>query len=206
MKIYLVRHGETDYNKKKLLMGQMDIPMNELGIEQAKRLAAALENKGITSIYSSDLSRAFKTAEIITERLNLYVTPVKEFREHSLGDLDGSEWTEELEDMSQEDFEKLMVEVNAENLDSFYNRVWDKFLETVEKHPKNGNLLLVMHGGCTRAILMRILNTTDDIFSTIRQNNCCINIISYYNEKKRNKFVIEKLNDTNHLHEYKSHF
>ena len=187
-------------------MGQMDIPMNELGIEQAKRLAVALENKGINSIYSSDLSRAFKTAEIIAERLKLEIIPVKEFREHSMGELDGTEWTEELEEMNHEDFEKLMVEVNGEALDSFYNRVWDKFLEIVDKHPENGNLLFVMHGGCTRTIIMKILNSTEDVFSVTRQNNCCINIISYDNEKKRYRFVIEKLNDTNHLHEYKTHF
>lgn len=206
MKIYLVRHGETDYNRKRLLMGQMDIPMNELGLEQAKKLAVALENKGINSMYSSDLSRAFKTAEIIAEKLKLEITPVKEFREHSMGDLDGTEWTDELEEMNQADFAKLIVEVNAENLNSFYNRVWDKFLEIIEKHPINENLLFVLHGGCTRTILMKILNSPEDVFSVIRQNNCCINIISYDNEKKRYKFVIEKLNDTNHLHEYKTHF
>jgi len=206
MKIYLVRHGETDYNRKKLLMGQMDIPMNELGIKQAYKLTKALENKGITSIYSSDLSRALKTAEIIGDRLNLQITSIKEFREHSLGGLDGTEWTEELEEMPKEEFEKLMIEIKAENLDSFYNRVWDKFLEIIEKHTSEENILFVMHGGCIRVIIMNIVSATDDIFGVIRQNNCCINIISYYDEKKRYKFIIETLNETSHLEEYKTHF
>ncbi|MFW9852166.1 MAG: histidine phosphatase family protein [Candidatus Thorarchaeota archaeon] len=206
MKIYLVRHGETDYNRKHLLMGQMDIPMNELGINQVKKLTDALENKGITSIYSSDLSRAFKTAEIIGERLNLKPIPIKEFREHSMGEMDGTEWTQELEDMTKEEFEKLIVEVKAENLDSFYNRVWDKFLEIVENHNLDGKMLFVMHGGCTRTIFMKIVNATDDVFGTLRQNNCCINVVTYNKEKKLNKFIIEKLNDTNHLKEYQTDF
>ncbi len=205
MQIYLVRHGETDYNRKRLIMGQMDILMNELGINQAKKLADALENKGITAIYSSDLSRAFKTAEIIGQKLGLNPLPTKEFREHTLGEMDGTEWTNDLEEMAFEDFEKIMHKVGAEDMLDFYNRVWDKFLKIVEKHPDDENLLFVIHGGCTRVIIMKILDATNEIFGALTQENCCINIVSYVETRKRQKFKIEKINETCHLDEYKTH-
>ncbi len=202
MKIYLARHGETEYNRKRLLMGQMDIPLNKKGVKQAEKLAKSLKDKEITAIYSSDLSRAFKTAEIIGEELKLPVNGVTEFQEHSLGKMDGTEWTEEFEVMTKEEFEELMLKEGAEDLDKFYDRVWDKFQKIVENHPKEKNLLLVMHGGCTRVIIMKILKATDDLFASLRQNNACINIITYNEKRTRFKYIIEKVNECTHLEEY----
>jgi broad specificity phosphatase PhoE len=205
MKIYVARHGETEYNRKKLLMGQKDIPLNEKGVKQAEKLAKFMKDKGVTAIYSSDLSRAFKTAEIVGKELNLPVTRFKEFMEHSLGKLNGSEWTEEMELMDKEEFEELMYSEGAENVNEFYDRVWSKFKEVVENHPKDGNLLLVMHGGCTRAIIMNILKTSEDIFSTLNQYNACVNTIIYDEKRVRSKYIIEKINECAHLEEHMTH-
>lgn len=65
MKIFLVRHGETDWNKDKILMGQADIPLNENGIKQAKNIAEKLSNIEFDVCFTSPLSRAKETAEII---------------------------------------------------------------------------------------------------------------------------------------------
>ncbi len=202
MKIYVARHGETEYNRKRLLMGQMDIPLNEKGVKQAEKLAKSLKNKGITAIYSSDLSRAFKTAEIVGEELGLPIKGVKDFQEHSLGKLDGSEWTDEFETMTKEEFEEHMMDAGAEDLDEFYNRVWNKFQEVVGNHPVDENLLLVMHGGCTRVIIMKILKAKDDLFASLSQHNACLNIITYNEKRPRFRYVIEKINECHHLDEH----
>ena len=71
-------------------------------------------------------------------------------------------------------------------------------------HP-NGqveNLLLVMHGGCTRVIIMKILKATDDLFASLRQNNACVNIITYNEQRTRFKYILEKVNECTHLEEY----
>ena len=187
-------------------MGQKDIPLNEKGVKQAEKLAKYMKDKGVTAIYSSDLSRASKTAEIIAEELKLPVIEVSDFKEHTLGNLDGTEWTEEFEVMTTEEFEEVMYKEGAENLEVFYDRVWSKFLQITENHPKDENLLLVMHGGCTRVIIMRILNASDDLFASLRQNNACVNIITYKEKRKRFKFIIEKINECHHLEEYKTHY
>ena len=65
MDIYLIRHGETDYNKKKRLQGVTDIPLNAQGIALAEKTAAGLRDISFDRIYTSPLIRARRTAEII---------------------------------------------------------------------------------------------------------------------------------------------
>ena len=64
--LYLARHGETDWNAAGRWQGQSDVPLNDLGRDQARRLGEALRDKGVTAIVSSDLSRARETATMVT--------------------------------------------------------------------------------------------------------------------------------------------
>ena len=67
MKIYVVRHGETTWNKEEVFRGRKDIPLNDTGLRQAERTGAFLADKGISAIYSSPLARARQTASKIGE-------------------------------------------------------------------------------------------------------------------------------------------
>ena len=66
MKIYLTRHGQTDYNKKELMQGRTDIPLNETGLAQAKSMQKNVQDIHFNAVYSSPLSRAVQTAQIIS--------------------------------------------------------------------------------------------------------------------------------------------
>ncbi len=92
---WYLRHGETDWNRQGLSQGSNDIPLNELGLAQAKEAAVRLRNRGITSIVSSPLSRARVTAEIVAKALGLEVTLEPDLREVSWGVHEGkplAEW------------------------------------------------------------------------------------------------------------------
>ena len=65
MKIYITRHGQTDYNAKELMQGQIDIPLNETGIAQAKATRKKVEDVKFDAVYSSPLDRAKTTASIV---------------------------------------------------------------------------------------------------------------------------------------------
>lgn len=83
--VYLVRHGQTDWNHDDLCMGQQDIPLNDLGRRQAELTAERLAKEKLASIYSSDLGRALQTAEIIAEPHGLEPITRRALREMNYG-------------------------------------------------------------------------------------------------------------------------
>ena len=87
--LYLVRHGETDHNASGRAMGQMDVPLNARGLEQARQTAEFLRRYPVQHIVSSDLSRAMETAQPLAEALRLAVEPEPRLRELSFGILEG---------------------------------------------------------------------------------------------------------------------
>lgn len=87
--LYLVRHGETDHNAEGRAMGQMDVPLNARGLEQARQTAEFLRRYPIGHIVSSDLRRAMATAQPLADALRLPVRPDPRLRELSFGILEG---------------------------------------------------------------------------------------------------------------------
>ncbi|TAN11783.1 MAG: histidine phosphatase family protein [Burkholderiaceae bacterium] len=89
-RLLLIRHGETDWNAANRIQGQLDIPLNARGREQARLLAEALaERDPIDHIYSSDLARALQTAQAIGTRLQSPITPMAVLRERAFGAFEG---------------------------------------------------------------------------------------------------------------------
>lgn len=80
IKLYLVRHGETDGNAQQWYQGSTDVPLNARGIVQAKYLGDFLKDEQFTAVYSSDLLRAEKTAELVAAPHRLPVTTYAELR------------------------------------------------------------------------------------------------------------------------------
>lgn len=91
---WYLRHGETDWNAQGLSQGNVDIPLNQTGLAQARAAAQMLRNRGITSIVASPLSRARVTAEIVAEVLDLPVTLDEGLREVRFGVQEGKPMTQ----------------------------------------------------------------------------------------------------------------
>jgi broad specificity phosphatase PhoE len=87
--LLLVRHGETDWNAERRWQGHTDVPLNDRGREQARRLAESLVREDVDAIYSSDLARAQETAEIVGIRLGLPVVVDPDLREIDVGSREG---------------------------------------------------------------------------------------------------------------------
>ncbi len=87
--IYLIRHGETDWNLEQKYQGQQDIPLNSTGIKQAQLIAESLNDHHFSSLYSSDLMRAFQTAQEIEKKVKLPIYTHPALREINQGEWEG---------------------------------------------------------------------------------------------------------------------
>ncbi|MGN7947939.1 histidine phosphatase family protein [Microbacterium sp. 22215] len=93
-RLFLVRHGQTRWNLEHRLQGQLDSPLTDDGIRQAKSVAERLDGHGITTVCSSPLGRALRTAVIIADRIGADLVEVPELSEVHHGDMAGLTWDE----------------------------------------------------------------------------------------------------------------
>jgi probable phosphoglycerate mutase len=142
---WYLRHGETDWNRQGLSQGNIDIPLNELGLAQARDAAVRLRNRGITSIVASPLSRARVTAEIVGAALGLEVTIEPDLREVSWGVRE----SEPLADWFQGWIAGHTTPEGAESFDTLRRRSIAGLNRAVGQPPA---VLVVAHGGVFRAI------------------------------------------------------
>jgi broad specificity phosphatase PhoE len=139
--LLLVRHGETDWNADGRLQGQTDRPLSDFGRSQAQRLAGELESEEIEGIYSSDLSRARETAEIVGQRLGLPVALDPELREKDWGTWEGLTAVE-----------RDRVEFVGESTEAHQERMLRALRWISDRHPGSGCVLVVTHGGSMRRV------------------------------------------------------
>lgn len=142
---WYLRHGETDWNRQGLSQGSNDIPLNELGLVQAREAAVRLRDRGITSIVASPLSRARVTAEIVAEALGLEVTIEPDLREVSWGIHEGKPLAEWFPDW----IAGHATPEGAESFDTLRRRAIAGLNRAVSNPPA---VLIVAHGGVFRAI------------------------------------------------------
>lgn len=139
--LLLVRHGETDWNAEGRLQGHTDRPLSDYGRRQARRLAEELEGEELEAIYSSDLARAHETAEIVGERLGLPVALEPDLREKDWGTWEGLNAVE-----------RDRVEFVGESTEAHQERMLQTLRRIAERHPGDGRVLVVTHGGSMRRV------------------------------------------------------
>lgn len=195
MKIYLVRHGETLFNKKGLVQGFCDSPLTSKGIKQALNLNKSLFNIPFTCGYSSTSERAIDTLDYILKDRNIKTYHLKELKEMNFGDLEGDD--ENVVFKNMEEFENTAINHGGESS----KEVSTRFLKVLEKIAKENdrNVLVVSHGGAIMNVLMEI--DKDKVIDFLSKGtfiqNCSVTILNY----KDNKFEIEVLADTSYAKE-----
>ncbi len=153
MKIYLMRHGETNWNKEKRMQGRTDIELNENGRQQAISAREKFERLNIDLIISSPLIRAKQTAKLVSEGTNIPIIYKEELMERGYGELEGKiiKGDAFYKNDSTYDLEKNTNIYNIETVKILCKRIWNLLDEIKEKYPDK-NILLVSHGGTSRAI------------------------------------------------------
>jgi broad specificity phosphatase PhoE len=146
--LYIVRHGETDWNRDRRIQGQTDIPLNAEGHRQAEGLALELAATALDAAYASDLSRAWETAAAVAEPRGLEVTRKVALREKHFGTWEGM--------TDDEVLERFPHAVNgswgdAETTEQLTERVVGAIHDIARDHPE-GSVLVVSHGGAIRSL------------------------------------------------------
>ena len=142
--IYIVRHGQTDWNLAGKIQGHTNISLNKKGIKQAKKVSKKLKKVDFDIVFSSPLIRAYETASIIT---NKDIIKDKRLAERYYGTMEGKVRAEvrHLIDFYSNDDNKY----NIENFSDFRQRINSFFDEIKEKH-KGKNILIITHAGVSR--------------------------------------------------------
>ncbi len=203
-RLYLVRHGETEWNKVSKVQGRTDTELSCEGIKQAQLLAGRIARENIDYIYSSSLKRALRTAEIVADYKECEVVKSENYHEICLGPWEGMTINEISEKYSEHFrvYKEDPANFNLPGAETFLDlteRTYNAIKEIVSSH-KGSNILLVSHGTAIKAAIIRILGIDIINYTKFRIDNASISIIDFPEDMPERPVVL-CLNDTSHLRE-----
>jgi alpha-ribazole phosphatase/probable phosphoglycerate mutase len=180
--IYLIRHGEVRDGNEKRYNGHIDVPLSGRGKEQMSRLSNYLRDVSrLKAVYTSDLSRAIESGEIIAEPHGVKPVREKGLKEFSFGAWEGMTFNEI--ELKYPDAFKAWAKnpvkfspVKGESTLDVRNRAIPVFHDIIRKHDE-GEIAIVTHGGINRIILCEILGMPLENIFRIEQNFAALNII-----------------------------
>ena len=148
-RLYLIRHGQTEWNVEKKMQGKKNSNLTKLGIEQANKLSERLSNENFDYIYSSPLKRAYDTAKIIRGQRNIEIIKDENLQEMGFGVWEGRP-PEELKNTYPEQYKNfwekphLYEPIDGENFKDFKDRVLKILFSIIQNH-KDSQILIVSH-------------------------------------------------------------
>lgn len=186
MKIYLIRHGETDQNKVKCLQGRTDIELNEKGRALAYKTAEGIKDVDFDMIFSSPLKRAKETAEIIKGERNIPVIIEERIQEISFGEYEGLCYGKEHYSIPDKEFmnffdkpESYVTPPGGEAFEEVLSRTGDFLRELAEnKKYQDKTILISTHGCALKAVLANARNTPlAQFWGEGVHKNCAVSLI-----------------------------
>ena len=197
MKLTLIRHGETIWNKERRVQGFSDIDLNDVGRQQAEQLALSLKDHNIHSIYASPLIRARRTAQIINQYHNAPIYLESNLMEMNQGDFEGLSF-QDLTTREKDFLRKWIADPasvrmpNGESFDELQDRAW-KAIEAITM--KHDEALVVSHSFTIASILCKVKNISLSEFRSVHVDTASKTIVRFRNGSAS----IEAFNERSHL-------
>ncbi len=206
MRLILARHGESTGNFDRRLQGQGDYPLTELGREQSYRLGHRLAREKVAAIYSSAISRAMETAEIVGEVIGLAPQALAGVEEYHFGELSGLTYPE-IAERNPEVLAGIRSRESTypaypgeEGREVFRRRVSEALTALGERHPEE-TIAVITHAGPIVTFVSDILGRPYVRPVPFRMNNASITIVESVQrpDGSSRRLVLQTLNDTCHL-------
>jgi len=185
--LYLVRHGQTDWNRQRRIMGRHPVPLNETGSQQVQRLALSLKSWPIEKMVSSPMLRTVESAKIISEALGLPFEEDEGLCEISVGEWEGKYWDQMDSDPVVKAFEttpSITRPPGGETLTEVQNRAVKSIWRIIQEAGIS-NLLLVSHADTIRAILAHFIQMDLDPSRRFQIDNASLSVIKINPIKSR---------------------
>ncbi|WAT00217.1 2,3-diphosphoglycerate-dependent phosphoglycerate mutase GpmB [Rouxiella chamberiensis] len=204
LQVYLVRHGETEWNAARRIQGQSDSPLTEKGIFQAQQVAERVRNEGITHVIASDLGRTKRTAEIIADACGCKVLTDPRLRELHMGVLE----TRNLDGLTGEEeaWRKQMVDgtpegriPQGETMSELAARMHEALNSCLDL-PPGSKPLLVSHGIALGCLVSTILGLPAYAERRLRLRNCSLSRVDHQQSAwLASGWIVETAGDIAHL-------
>ena len=182
-RIVAIRHGETAWNTESRIQGHTDIPLNDMGLWQADRVAHTLRDDPLQAVYSSDLQRACSTAAAIAQAQHLPLQLEPGLRERHFGQLEGlthaeilDRWPEQARRWRERD--PSFGPDGGETLQAFYERCVATLARLASRHP-GGTIAVVAHGGVLDCFYRAANGIALDTPRSWKVGNAAINRLLY---------------------------
>jgi broad specificity phosphatase PhoE len=204
VKLYLMRHAESQGNAEFRLQGRREFPLTERGIRQAEALAERLAERDITAIYASPLQRTMQTAQVLSQRLSIPITQEERLAEYDFGDaISGLKWEEirsQFPDIIRalgRDDAQYPRYPGEEGRAAFTARVSEAMSEIVARHTDQ-SVAVVTHAGPIVAYVVESLGTPYRRPVRFAISNASITTVEVGEAQAFAKRVVTAINDTCH--------
>ncbi len=182
-RLCLVRHGETAWNAEHRVQGQLDVPLNGVGVAQAQRVARALAGERFDAAYASDLSRTRQTAEPLVAAQNLRLVVEPALRERHYGIFERLTYAEVKRDYPEDyaRFDARDPEFDfrtGEKLRDFFARSVDAVARIAARHP-GGHVVVFTHGGVLDMLYRHIRGLPVTAARDFGIPNCGLNRVEF---------------------------
>ena len=197
LRLYLLRHGETAWNSAGKYQGQLDIPLNDRGREQALLTSRWMVRRSLDAIYASDLCRALESAAPIAAACGLKVVPMEGLRERHMGAYQGlsfEEIREKFPETRRKDFRTFGKIPSGEDAEQFLDRV-DRTIATLVANHDDGRILVVTHGGFVYYYIRHLLGLPVTTDLHVKVANASVHIF----DRRESGWTINALGITEHL-------
>jgi len=185
-RIFLIRHGQVVNHHEYRYNGHFDIDITDIGVEQMERVVEFLSGRNVAAVYSSDLTRSVRGAEIISIVLGLKPQRAPGLRELHLGRWEGLTRDEAVAAFPEDahaSFRDLAKDriAGGESLPELHSRVMPAIEEITRKHAGSA-IAVVAHGGVNRVVLSDAMGLPLENFFRIEQDYGCLNVIDYFDD------------------------